>query len=255
MTKVIAARMETPPLIDWVEYELGGYPEDAVIPDYRGPFPTHVLSVWSGPMSSVLTNVPIPSSAVPQGLRDAGAFEVDFRQSVSELARLAQQEEMLPYGWGPDVVGLLNGDMMRGELPNLQGIAPLHGIVSASRQVSPAVIGSVLDNVRTRVLDLALEFEKVAPDAGEPGAKPADQTTINHITTIIYGHDNTVAVQGSAVGQHVTVQAGDLDSLTKALSQLGLRTEDVAELKHAIQDDEADEDTPKGQQGGASRSS
>lgn len=95
-----------------------------------------------------------------------------------------------------------------------------------------------------------MEFEKVAPDAGEPGAKPADQTTINHITTIIYGHDNTVAVQGSAVGQHVTVQAGDLDSLTKALSQLGLRTEDVAELKHAIQDDEADEDTPKGQPGG-----
>lgn len=40
MVMVVAARMDTPPLIDWVHNELGGYPEGAVVPDYRGPF-TH----------------------------------------------------------------------------------------------------------------------------------------------------------------------------------------------------------------------
>ncbi|SOJ57903.1 hypothetical protein MSIMFB_05381 [Mycobacterium simulans] len=33
MAKVVAARMATPPLIDWVDNELGGYPGDAEVPD------------------------------------------------------------------------------------------------------------------------------------------------------------------------------------------------------------------------------
>jgi hypothetical protein len=37
MVKVLAARVETQVLLDWVDNELGGY-RDADIPNYRGPF-------------------------------------------------------------------------------------------------------------------------------------------------------------------------------------------------------------------------
>jgi AbiTii-like protein len=39
MTKVLAARMETPPLVDWVDNELTGYPMLAVVnhPGFHAP--------------------------------------------------------------------------------------------------------------------------------------------------------------------------------------------------------------------------
>jgi NAD(P)-dependent dehydrogenase (short-subunit alcohol dehydrogenase family) len=95
MAKVIAARMDTPPLLGWVDSELGGYPPEAQVPNYRGTFQTQVISEWSGFGGSIVRNAPIPPSAVPEGLRDAGAFEVEFRESVSELERLAQVDRPL----------------------------------------------------------------------------------------------------------------------------------------------------------------
>jgi hypothetical protein len=48
MTKVVAARVQIPLMVDWVDNELAGYPAEAPLPDYRGPFRTEVLSEWSG---------------------------------------------------------------------------------------------------------------------------------------------------------------------------------------------------------------
>jgi hypothetical protein len=198
MTKVIAARMETPPLIDWVDNELGGYRPGAPIPDYRGPFPTQVLSVWSGPYSSILSNVPLPSEALPEALRNI-AFEVEFRESVSQLEQLARNDGPLSYTWGTNMIGRLNAEMQQGRLHDLQRIAPLHGIVSANRLVSPALIASVLDNVRTRVLELALRLEKVVPDAGEPGVTAPDPGAINSLVeTYVWGQARAVDTEGPA---------------------------------------------------------
>src|SRR3954452_23232980 len=104
MVKVLARRIDTQILLDWVDNELGGY-RRSDIPDYRGPFKVQVLSDWSGPMSSILRNVPLPSAAFPQWVRDIGLFEVGFDQSVSELERLAQSDGPLSFGWPTNVIG------------------------------------------------------------------------------------------------------------------------------------------------------
>lgn len=245
MVKVLAGRTETAVLDDWVDNELGGYANDAPLPSYRGPFETQVLSEWSGPMSSILHNVPLPPSAFPEGLRAAGAFEVEFRESVSELARLSQAEGPLSYGWGTDAVGRINGEILGGRLRGVARIAPMHGIVSAHRLVSPALIGSVLDQVRTRVLSFTLDLERIAPDAGEPGVKINDPDTVTNIVNFIYGSGNTVALGSPGAVQVGNVAAGDLEGLLTAVSALGLPSDQVAELRQAIEADEADEDSPK----------
>lgn len=167
MMQVLGARTETVALIDWVDNELKGYRDGVVVPDYRGPFQVQVLTEWSGPFQSIVRNLPLPPSSVPQGLRDVGAFEVELCEPVSELERLAESKSTLSYAWGADVVATLNGMMHRGEI---EAILPMHGIVSAHRQISPAAIRSVLDNVRTRVLAVALEIERLLPNAGEPAS-------------------------------------------------------------------------------------
>jgi hypothetical protein len=52
---------------------------------------------------------------------------------------------------------------VRGNVKELVRVAPMHGVVTASRIVSPARAGAVVDNLRTRVVSLALELENVAP--------------------------------------------------------------------------------------------
>lgn len=242
--KVVAARLETPPLIDWVDNELAGYPREAAIPDYRGPFGCQVLSDWSGPFQSGAKNLPLPSFSVPKELREAGAFEIRFHESVSQLDQFVSGGKTVVYHWGADVVAMLNTMMENGTIPEImEGF----GLLSARRQVPVPLIVEVLDNVRTRVLNLALELEKVVPDAGELGVGPADPRTVNNIVNLVYGSGNTVAV-GSSV-QVTQVQAGDLDSLLKAVAAAGLSPGDVKELKQAVEGDAADEETPDGKPG------
>jgi AbiTii/Transposase len=119
MTKVIAARMQTPPLLDWVDNELGGYPSGAPVPSYRGPFSTQVLSEWSGPFGSIARNVPVAPLSVPAGIRDIGAFEVTFYESVSELERIAEQDSTLTYSWPADAVAILNDQITRHQIPEI----------------------------------------------------------------------------------------------------------------------------------------
>jgi hypothetical protein len=246
MVKVVAARMDTPPLADWVDNELGGYAAGVAVPDYRGPFHTEVLSEWNGPYSSISRNVPLAPSAVPEVFRELGAFEVTFRKSISELERLAKLDS-LAYRWPSDAVALLNGHIARGEVAE---IVRDHVLVSAAKISSPDRAAAAVDSVRTRVLDLALQLEKVAPDAGELGAAPADPAIVNNIVnTYVYGHGNAVAVDSPGAVQLGGVNAGDLDGLLKAVADLGLQPEGVAELEEAIRGDEADEEAPAGRPG------
>lgn len=245
MIKVVAARIQTPLVVDWVDNELAGYSSEAPLPDYRGPFQTQVLSEWSGFGGSQIRNAPLAPSAFPQGLRDAGAFEVEFRESVSELERLATSDGLLSYFWPTDVIALINGMMQNGQLKELQQFAPLHGLVAVHKRVSPALLTSVLDSVRTRVLSLALDLEQVMPDAGEPGVVPVDPAHINNIITNYFsGPGTAVAFGGPATVQLAEVRVGDLESLLDAAATLGLQSAELAELREAIRNDEADKMTP-----------
>lgn len=240
MVQVLAARTKTATLVDWVDNELKGYGDGAALPDYRGPFTVQVLSEWSGPFQSIIRNLPLPPSSVPKELRDVGAFAVEFRESVSELERLAQSTSPLSYAWGADVAATLNGLIHRGKL---NPIVPMHGLVSAHRVVSPAAIQATLDNVRTRVLGVALEIERILPDAGEPGVLAEDPSSIQYVVTNhIYG-SAAVAIGSDANQLIATVHKGDRDSLLQAAAAAGLTDEDTSELASAI---DADGDKPGG---------
>jgi hypothetical protein len=99
--------------------------------------------------------------------------------------------------------------MRRGQLKEVQRIAPMRGIVSAHRVVSPALVSSVLDQVRTRVLSVTLEIEQIAPDAGEPGVSVTDLNTVTHIiNTYIYCDGNTMRSTVRALFRSVFLSAG-----------------------------------------------
>lgn len=77
MLKVVASRLRTAPLEDWVDRELSGYGHEDDLPAYRGPFPATAMGVFVGPFQSRMT-IAIPPIAFPEGMRGGFAFTLRF---------------------------------------------------------------------------------------------------------------------------------------------------------------------------------
>ena len=99
--------------------------------------------------------------------------------------------------------------------------------IEAHTEFSPATVAGVLDTIRNRVLNFALEIGKEAPEAGEVSAAdlPVSQQRIEQLfQTFVIGSVGAFSTSGDAsIGSiEVSVPAGDISSLRSALAQLGL---------------------------------
>ena len=234
--KVIASRLETGELEAWVEHELVGYPDEAALPEYRGPFSTEVQGHFGGPFGSGMQNAPIPAMGFPESFRDGQLFSIEFRQSVAELTRLAGAESSLRADWPADAVAYTNALLQRGEVNLYEGM----GLQQAWRRVSPTQLEAIVDTVRTRILDLALSLERVDPSAGEPGSS-VPESEVKTIVTNVYGGSPNIAVASTGVEQNVVLpRQGDEAALIALLSELGVPAAEIDELRVALREDEAD---------------
>jgi hypothetical protein len=236
--KVLASRMELGQLDDWVEHELNGYPSDAPLPNYRGPFPAEVRGNFGGPFGTSIENGLLPTVGFPPEWRDGALFNVVFPQSIAELEELSAAEGPLREEWPANAVALTNSLAHQGKVTLYEGM----GLQVAWKPISPGQIKGIVDRVRTRILDLALALEKTAPDAGQADSKPISATQAQTIVTHIYGGSSNIAIASSDVRQRLAVgpTAGDLGSLLEYMRSLGVNEVLVGELQTAITRDERD---------------
>ncbi len=228
MTKVLAARLDNCLLMEWVDQELTGYPDDDSLPAYRARRKTLVRGTFTNGFWQA-NNVEIPPSAVDERFRDGWLFHISYPNSVADYEAMLQA---LPEGdfrlpWPLDAIGLLRPQPLRGmNCMDAWCVLPRVGVMG------------VLEGVRNRLLDLVLQLEREAPNAGEvPSSKlPLSTEQITNIVaaTIYAGSstvtDNSIRVQGTAgniVGGHgnrgrqgdvtITQQGMGLDALVGAL--------------------------------------
>ena len=225
--KVLAARLDSPLLRGWVDHELNGYPDGATLPPYRAQRPVAVLGDFDG-LRFRTSNAPIPRLAVPERYHDGPLFHFAFWEPVAvyeELLRIQPGDLADP--WPPEVVAILQPQVFQGMT-----------CVRAWRVVSRGDVIAVIDGVRNRLLDLVLELEREAPEAGEVpagelGLSGERVSGIIHMT--IYGGTtsvsdgsihvqgtvgNLVGGQGNQVRQgdvRISQQAADLHALLEAL--------------------------------------
>ncbi len=232
--KVVAARTSAGKLDEWVNFELGGYDTVDRLPSYRGPFHAAVFGHFVGFMSAELRNVPIPSMSLPSDTRDA-LFTISLTRSIAEIETLAAQESV-NLGWSADAVQYYNHGIATGKV--LRVVREDMVLVTGSRPVSRQTFIGVLDAVRNRVLDLALELERVAPAAGEPDATAETRGQVASVVNNyhFYGSSN-VAISSSNVEQTITVQKGDEESLMRMLATAGVTADELADLRTALAQD------------------
>lgn len=136
--------------------------------------------------------------------------------------------------WPADALRLYNWGVSKGEIRPvvMEGMV----LATAIRPMEGTVFVGMLDAVRTRVLDLALELEQVAPSAGQRESSSSEKRRAeNAINNFNFYASSNVAVSGQDFTQNLNLPGlGDVEGLLSYLQSAGLSAERLNELRLVI---------------------
>ena len=234
--RLLAARLGSQALANWVKHESEGYPKEVEVPDYR-VMSVSYTATFSGPFGSGIQNAPISpyliekfagKSWVKYEMRDSIAA-VDDLLTTSKKGGALQIE-------ASNLILLLQGKVYEGYACN-----------SVTGRISRAALAAIRHSVRSRVLELTIELEKSIPEAAAvvlgPATTPANQhsaAATQIAQQIIYGNFTSVAASGEGARIAISIGERDEQGLTKFLESSGLPEYDAKELARLASDEEPD---------------
>lgn len=227
--KVLAVRLGSKEFGRWVDNELNGYEDLDELPSYR------VLRVRSYGhfvgYGHEVKNAPIAPGVLPEEIREFSETSM-INMPISALASLADAGSDSRDRWPPDVVRLVGSDIYE----NLN-------CVDAWKALPRAALIGIIDTVRTRILNFALEIESEYPDAGEAPVKsnPVPEDKVSQVFhTYITGNVQNLATGSSDFKQTATVNSGASDelfqNLLSAVMQASADAKVIAEVAGSIEE-------------------
>lgn len=179
--RVFAARLPSIDLRIWVESELNGYADKNGIPIYRRRSAVNYGS-FVHKVTQKASESAIPIERIPSGARKY-VDELALGNSVRSL------EEILESGPGP--YRLPWPEPLRKRLAD--SVYPDYHCRSAWKVIHRSLVESVLDSIRTKLLNLLLALEKTDPEIAESDDALADvppERLKLVLHKVVYGHDS-----------------------------------------------------------------
>lgn len=231
--RLLAARLGSQPLSDWVKHESEGYPVEAVVPDYR-IIPVTYTGTFSGPFGSGINNAPIPSLVIEK-LGGKQWTQYEMRQSVAAV------DQLLATAKGQGSFSIDASDLIL----RLQGkVYPNYACNAVSGSIPISALAELKHSVQSRVLELTIELEKTLPEAasivmGKTEGAVLDKAGVatQIAQQIIYGNVTSISASGDA-RVHVAIGAGDLDGLVRFLTEKGIAKADAKEFGAIVASEE-----------------
>ena len=220
--RLLAAKLGSEELAEWIKNEAQGYDTDADIPPYR-IVPIFVSGTFRGPFGSGVRNAPIPSLLLKE-IVGAEWTKYKIRQSAAAVEELTTQQNGLQL----DMSNLMLA--LRGKIyPDLE---PVQFVGSVSR----TAIIDVANAIRNRILEITVEISNKIPNIDGAaitsiGKNPEVATQIFHQT--VHGNVTNIQSTGAEATIQVTVLPGDRESLERFLMSHGLskgHSDELAEL-------------------------
>jgi len=239
---VLAARLKNKEFKEWVSHELKGYKEGDDLPDYRSIDVASYGDFFDVFGNGPYKNYPIPTYPLPDEFRKY-ATTMSFSDPISALDNLIKNnaEGFVQFPWPPEVVQVVGTSLYSDKY-----------CITAWKLIHNHTIFSIIDTVRTRILEFVLEIETVDPSAGDthPSSQPIAPEHVRQIFyTVIMGDVGNLAPGGSDITQlnYQEVHKGDLESLKEYLLNLGIGIQhsDVQELESALSDDQIEDNQNK----------
>lgn len=190
--KVLLNALNNDALLQWVNYELIGYPVDVELPGYRVAYGNLYGTYIKGSMASHMkySNVPLPLGNLSEDKRDA-LLSLQFREGIEALARMLEESS--------------DGHRLGKQIPaDLYGIIamsnndPYMAIVSAEVICSNQKLQDIISAIESRLLDVFCFLEKEFGVLDELDIDTSDksdeelQNILEKISIIIYNDKRIV---------------------------------------------------------------
>lgn len=195
---VVARRLEVPELVEWIDCELKGYLSGEV-PSYR--------RVWGRLVAENTPYAPVPYNDQATDVRQLADFSI--RQSIPELIKLAQSENGIFYHFPAEIEQIL-----------VERIRQCSGeIMRPALMFSTAQIQGVIESMRSRLLELALDLEAKGV-VGQDMRFSQTEKQIVHEQHYHFGDVSGSQIQIGSNGSNQTLESGDMEALTSLIQLL-----------------------------------
>ncbi len=241
--RLLAARLGSDILGDWVKHELSGYPADVELPEYR-IVGVSFKGTFSGSFNSGIQNAPIPTALVEE---HAGEQWTKRRvkegvSAIDDLVKSAQESGTI----GLDCSNLIL--ILQGKIYEDYACNDIRGTISRSSLIQ------IQNEVKSRALELTIELEKSLPAAADIVLEPEKSESIDKqevskiINQTIYGNYTEISNTGDGANIGVQTIQGNSEELEKTLEASGISEDSAKELAEIVQSEEpTSKDEPFGQ--------
>lgn len=223
-SQIIAKRLDSRELYEWVLSEVRGYSSVKIIPEYRrAPM---LLFGMVQVDSQIFSNVQLSTIGVPEAHRKL-VNSRGFIMGIGAIQQAADRDEDSKVAIVRELYPYLAYGLSRGA-----SVVDAHGLVSKSFFLQ------VVSQVRSRLLDLLLGLSDYIPDGKQGGADMGDFVKNMFNNAVIGDRANfnfAVGSNNSASVISTKIKQGDWKELVEELNRLKVRPEDVTQLKEAIQ--------------------
>lgn len=224
--RLLAARLNSDTLGEWVRYESEGYPKDAEVPSYRIVGVTY-RGTFSGLFGSGIQNAQIPPYLIEKYAGKSWT-NYEIRESIAAIDEMVKRNNIDGGSFGIDasnLILLLQGKIYDGYACN-----------DVAGAISPAAFYEIQQTVRSKILELTIELEKSVPGAihvafGTAATKKSDTEQVQQISQqIIYGNVSTAVAGGAKSNITVSVTERDNLSFINHLVKSGIPEKDATDL-------------------------
>lgn len=232
--RLLASRLGSNLLEEWVKHESEGYPREIEVPPYRIIGVSYQGSFF-GPFGSGIKNAPIPTYLIK---KHAGEKWVNYeiRESIAAIDGLVKSCADGDGGLGIDASNLIL--LLQGK------IYPAYSCNDVKASISCTSLQEIRQAVKSRILELTLKLEKEIPAAtlvtfGEPKKQNNVSDQVQQISQqIIYGNVGTAVASGHSSNVTVFISERDTKELIEHLINSGIPESDATEIANIMESEE-----------------
>lgn len=229
---VLASQLKNERLKSWANQELNGYSSEEDLPNYRVT-PAQAKGHFSGPFGSGWNYFPIPP-AVLEEKHQRFALRVALVQAISayeDIVNSSRGGGSITVKWPANLV-LYYQDKISDEM----------SLIAAYQEIPRSGLVEVLDAVRNRTLNMALDLKAELGDVQDLSkvsgrhALQIEKVVVSNIAGNVYVSTGESSMNAATIQQH-NIVAGDWDQLAKVLHNSGMSKPELEELSTAIKQD------------------
>ena len=232
--RLLAARLGSVPLEEWVRYESERYPSDIDVPSYR-IIGVSYRGTFSGPFGSGIKNAPVPSYLIEK-FAGKNWTRYQVRESIAAIDELLASSSDRGASLEINASNLIL--LLQGKIYLEYACNEIRGTVSRS------AFAEIRHSVKNRILELTIQIERSVPEAAKItfGSPTSDEKLnseeINKISSqVIYGNVTNMTT-GDGAQFVLSVGRGDSDALIQFLVNSGIPEADAKEISEIFATEE-----------------